>query len=87
MNQVKQWLITGLQAGVGSQINTGYGQLILKDRNEFEREFFRVKFALEGQLIHGHQEFKNIREPFQKNQDGSLKTDKKGNLKPPPPSK
>ncbi|MFM6499624.1 MAG: type III-B CRISPR module RAMP protein Cmr6, partial [Dolichospermum sp.] len=27
LEKVKQWLIKGLQAGVGSQVNTGYGQL------------------------------------------------------------
>ncbi len=31
LNKIKKWLIKGLQAGVGSQINTGYGQLILGD--------------------------------------------------------
>ena len=50
LNKVRQWLIAGLQAGVGSQINTGYGQLVIEDKNKFDREFFRVKFALEGQL-------------------------------------
>jgi CRISPR-associated protein Cmr6 len=74
LNKVKQWLISGLQAGVGSQINTGYGQLVLGDRGKSSSEFFRVKFALEGQLIHGHQKFNNLQQPY--------KTDNRGNLKP-----
>ena len=76
LTKVKGWLIAGLQAGVGSQINTGYGQLILKDKNQHKssNEFFRVKFALEGQLIHGHQKFNNIQQPY--------RTDNRGNLKP-----
>lgn len=74
LNKVKQWLISGLQAGIGSQINTGYGQLVIKDKNKFSGEFFRVKFALEGQLIHGYQKFNNIQQPY--------KPDKNGNLKP-----
>ncbi|MGL5834509.1 MAG: RAMP superfamily CRISPR-associated protein [Waterburya sp.] len=82
LNKVKQWLIVGLQAGVGSQINTGYGQLIIGDRDQSSSEFFRVKFAIEGQLIHGHQKFNNIKEPFQKERDGNLKTDRNGNFKP-----
>ena len=82
LKQVKQWLIAGLQAGVGSQINTGYGQLVLKDKNKFDKEFFRLKFALEGQLIHGHQKFKSVNQPFQTDRDGNLKTDRNGNFKP-----
>ncbi|AFY77558.1 uncharacterized protein predicted to be involved in DNA repair (RAMP superfamily) [Pleurocapsa sp. PCC 7327] len=82
LNKIKKWLIKGLQAGVGSQINTGYGQLILGDRDKSSSEFFRVKFAVEGQLIHAHQKFANIRQPFQTARDGNLKTDRNGNLKP-----
>ncbi|MGF1539289.1 MAG: RAMP superfamily CRISPR-associated protein [Pleurocapsa sp.] len=82
LNKVKQWLISGLQAGVGSQINTGYGQLVIGDKNKSSDEFFRVKFALEGQLIHGNQQFSNAKEPFQKDRDGNLRTDRNGNLKP-----
>lgn len=58
LQQVKQWLITGLQNGIGSQVNTGYGQLIKAGVGQPKNnEFFRVEFALEGQLIHGHQKF------------------------------
>lgn len=58
LERVKQWLIAGLQMGVGSQINTGYGQLIKAGTGQPKNdEFFRVEFALEGQLIHGHQKF------------------------------
>lgn len=58
LEQVKQWLINGLQYGIGSQVNTGYGQLILSGKNQrLESEFYRLDFELEGQLIHGYQRF------------------------------
>jgi CRISPR-associated protein Cmr6 len=57
LEQVKQWLIKGLESGIGSQINTGYGQLITAGKEAKINEFLRVEFALEGQLIHGHQMF------------------------------
>ncbi len=52
---VKEWLIKGLQQGVGSQINSGYGRLIHGQGLSNPREFLRLKFDLEGQLIHGRQ--------------------------------
>lgn len=55
LKQVRQWLIAGLQAGAGSQINTGYGRLLQNQQVDSSSEFFRVKFNLEGQLIHGRQ--------------------------------
>jgi CRISPR-associated protein Cmr6 len=55
--QIQQWLIAGLQSGVGSQINTGYGGLIRAGQTRSSQEFFRVEFSLEGQLIHGRQKF------------------------------
>jgi CRISPR-associated protein Cmr6 len=55
--QVKQWLMAGLQAGVGSQANTGYGQLLLAGHSQSAEQFFQVRFSLEGQLIHGRQKF------------------------------
>lgn len=60
LEKVKQWLINGLQYGIGSQVNTGYGQLILSGKNQrLESEFYRLDFELEGQLIHGYQKFEN----------------------------
>jgi CRISPR-associated protein Cmr6 len=55
--QVKEWLIRGLEQGVGSQVNTGYGRLILTDQTptQYKGEFLRLPFELEGQLIHGRQ--------------------------------
>ncbi|UAJ74643.1 hypothetical protein IQE94_17800 (plasmid) [Synechocystis sp. PCC 7339] len=73
LTQVKQWLITGLAAGAGSQINTGYGQLLENPKQSPNKPFLEVEFALEGQLIHGYQKFPNVNRPF--------KTDKKGNLR------
>jgi len=52
---VKQWLIKGLAQGVGSQINSGYGRLVIKQPSPNPREFLRLPFELEGQLIHGRQ--------------------------------
>ncbi|MFP4338590.1 MAG: RAMP superfamily CRISPR-associated protein [Halothece sp.] len=57
LKKVKQWLIQGLNAGVGSQINTGYGQLTTDKNKKNANEFLRVSFGLEGQLIHGCQSF------------------------------
>ncbi|UZQ56005.1 RAMP superfamily CRISPR-associated protein [Trichothermofontia sichuanensis B231] len=57
IDQVKQWLSRGLQAGIGSQVNTGYGSLVRAGHASAANEFFRVDFTLEGQLIHGRQKF------------------------------
>lgn len=61
LKQVKDWLLTGLVNGAGSQINTGYGQLQLLGKNSLksEREFLKMEFTLEGQLIHGYQKAGN----------------------------
>lgn len=55
--QVKEWLIRGLEQGVGSQVNTGYGRLVQtgKTLSQYKGEFLRLPFELEGQLIHGRQ--------------------------------
>jgi len=57
LQQVRDWLSRGLQAGAGSQVNTGYGCLIRAGQAASNGEFFNVDFTLEGQLIHGRQEF------------------------------
>ncbi|MEP1080036.1 type III-B CRISPR module RAMP protein Cmr6 [Leptolyngbya sp. PL-A3] len=57
LDQVKQWLIEGLQAGIGSQVNTGYGSLVRAGASSSEDTFFSVEFTLQGQLIHGRQRF------------------------------
>ncbi|WP_375473884.1 type III-B CRISPR module RAMP protein Cmr6 [uncultured Nostoc sp.] len=75
LEKVKQWLITGLQAGIGSQVNTGYGQLNLAGKVTPQTEFFRIKFILQGQLIHGRQKFKNINQPYKQDNHGNLKPD------------
>lgn len=83
LEQVKQWLIKGLQAGVGSQVNTGYGQLNPAGIGNYkpETELFRVEFVLKGQLIHGRQKLKNIKQPYQKDRNGNFKLSQ-GRLKP-----
>jgi CRISPR-associated protein Cmr6 len=57
LKKVKQWLIEGLKWGAGSQINSGYGELLAAGSGVPENGFFRLEFSLEGQLIHGRQKF------------------------------
>jgi CRISPR-associated protein Cmr6 len=55
-NRIKDWLIAGLQAGIGSQVNSGYGELLEAGvNNNTQPEIMRTNFILEGQLIHGVQ--------------------------------
>jgi len=56
LEKVKSWLIQGLQSGIGSQVNSGYGELKVKDKKQKLLGFFEVNFEVEGQLIHGCQE-------------------------------
>lgn len=56
LNQVQRWLKAGLAAGVGSQVNTGYG--ILGTSSKSTEPFLQVPFDIKGQLIHGHQRLK-----------------------------
>lgn len=55
-DKIKAWLIQGLQSGIGSQVNTGYGSLVQAGQGA-NKGFFSVNFTLEGQLIHGRQKF------------------------------
>ena len=57
LEKVKQWLIKGLQSGIGSQVNSGYGELMPAGVGKCQNEFFRLEFSLKGQLIHGRQKF------------------------------
>jgi CRISPR-associated protein Cmr6 len=57
LSTVREWLIAGLQTGVGSQVNTGYGALVLPQAKETPEGFLQLAFTLEGQLIHGRQKF------------------------------
>ncbi len=79
-DQIKQWLISGLNAGIGSQVNSGYGRLC--DKSAAETPFFQVSFTLQGQMIHGRQRFANVQDPYQRDRDGQLKRDRDGKLKP-----
>lgn len=81
LDQVKKWLVDGLQSGIGSQVNTGYGGLLIAGAGVPSDEFLRVEFRLKGQLIHGRQKFKNSSQPFQTESNGSLRTDRQGNFK------
>lgn len=55
--KIQQWLFAGLQAGIGSQVNTGYGELTRAGQGKSSNQFFQLEFSLEGQLIHGRQKF------------------------------
>jgi CRISPR-associated protein Cmr6 len=80
-DRVKGWAIAGLQAGVGSQINSGYGETIVDGESKPKSEIIRVQFHLEGQLIHGQQRIVNLKEPFKRNRDdGELKRNNNGLL-------
>ncbi|GAA6614980.1 RAMP superfamily CRISPR-associated protein [Scytonema sp. NUACC26] len=81
LEKVKHWLIKGLQAGIGSQVNTGYGELITAGKVNNTSKFFQVEFTLTGQLIHGRQKIRNLSQPYQKDAQGHLKRDKQGKLK------
>jgi CRISPR-associated protein Cmr6 len=54
-NKIKGWLIAGLQAGIGSRVNGGYGELLVKGGKNPRKEILKkpIEFAIEGQLIHG----------------------------------
>ncbi|MEI6331879.1 MAG: RAMP superfamily CRISPR-associated protein [Pseudanabaena sp. ELA645] len=58
--QIVNWLRQGLISfGAGAQIGSGYGLLHEENRSldkTLPREFFRLKFELTGQLIHGNQQ-------------------------------
>lgn len=81
LDQVKKWLQDGLQSGIGSQVNSGYGGFLIAGAGVPSDEFLRLNFSLKGQLIHGRQKFNNSSQPFQKDEYGTLKTDYKGNFK------
>ena len=58
LEQVKQWLLAGLQVGAGSQINAGYGKLLpAGSRQQHPHAFLSVALGVRGQLIHGGQRF------------------------------
>jgi CRISPR-associated protein Cmr6 len=74
-DHVQQWLISGLKAGIGSQINTGYGELIKAGEKNANEQFFQIEFSLKGQLIHGVQKFKNLKKPYYQDRQGKQKAD------------
>jgi len=59
LEQIKKWLMAGLANGAGSQVNTGYGQLLENPKKLPSTPFLEIEFALEGQLIHGYQKLGN----------------------------
>ncbi|NEQ44325.1 MAG: type III-B CRISPR module RAMP protein Cmr6 [Leptolyngbya sp. SIOISBB] len=78
--QVKRWLTAGLTAGIGSQVNSGYGSLL--SINIPDTSFFQVDFTLQGQLIHGRQRFENVHEPYERKRESGQFKRAKGKLKP-----
>jgi CRISPR-associated protein Cmr6 len=67
LERVRNWLLQGLIEGIGSRVNSGYGTLRpigrivkeVKENNIIVRNspIVKLKFELEGQLIHGGQSF------------------------------
>jgi CRISPR-associated protein Cmr6 len=67
LERVRNWLIQGLIEGIGSRVNSGYGELRptgkivkeVKEKKIINRKLpiLRIKFELKGQLIHGGQSF------------------------------
>ena len=65
LTQAKRWLIQGLMLGIGSQVNSGYGELAPKantlqlfpseQRPKKSGLILKIPFTLEGQAIHGVQ--------------------------------
>lgn len=64
---VRNWLIKGLSQGIGSRVNSGYGTLEVEKKAEKQTVgestiIKEVEFELEGQLIHGRQDFAGWRQ-------------------------
>ena len=55
--KIQQWLTAGLQSGIGSQVNSGYGELVRAGQSPLQKPFLKLEFTLQGQLIHGRQKF------------------------------
>ncbi|WP_258004788.1 RAMP superfamily CRISPR-associated protein [Cylindrospermopsis raciborskii] len=77
--KVRNWLIKGLMEGIGYRVNTGYGKLrpsikFVKELKDKEiivplSPILRIKFELQGQLIHGSYSF----EHWQRNNIGKYR--------------
>lgn len=64
LEMAQQWLMVGLTQGIGSRVNSGYGELQLQHPSAItlspkqkpsNTPFLKVPFELKGQLIHGSQ--------------------------------
>jgi len=77
LDQVRKWLVQGLQNGVGSQVNSGYGvlELVNQESTETPNHSLEIEFRIEGQLIHGVQKFTNLSQPYTRNNQGNLRAD------------
>ena len=64
--KVKRWLIQGLQDGIGSQINTGYGYIREQESQNLPTGFLDFDFEVRGQLVHGSQKI-NLESPYLQN--------------------
>ncbi|NJL48213.1 MAG: type III-B CRISPR module RAMP protein Cmr6 [Leptolyngbyaceae cyanobacterium SM2_5_2] len=63
--QIRRWLESGLQAGIGSQVNSGYGRLSVENvQSDSSQDLLAIRFSLKGQLIHGQQEFRDLKRPY-----------------------
>ncbi|MGD2184412.1 RAMP superfamily CRISPR-associated protein [Lusitaniella coriacea] len=72
LEQVKKWLQEGLAAGVGSQINTGYGRLTEDGKVPINEPLFTVRFTLSGQLIHSYSIYSELARPYQLESNGEV---------------
>lgn len=60
--RVRTWLEQGLQAGIGSQVNSGYGEMTVTGVTA-PSPFLQVNFTLMGQLIHSAPKV-DLQQPF-----------------------
>lgn len=73
--KVYQWLMDGLQSGVGSQINLGNGKFKILSQSS-KSALLALKFEVTGQLVHSNQVFKNIKNPYRKDYNKDWKKDR-----------
>jgi CRISPR-associated protein Cmr6 len=76
--KVVTWLKKGLQSGVGSQINSGYGEMVItKEKPDLVSAFLEIDFTLQSQFIHSYKRFQKLEQPY-KQKDGRTQTDSNG---------
>jgi len=84
--RVAKWLMAGLSAGIGSQVNSGYGRLVKSnqaaDQLSLPQEFLQIRFIIQGQGIHGIKRLGNPFQPYKRNREtGEWQRNRQGQLK------